>query len=101
LLGSLTDEELDRYSEIAGDQLQHELRHRWLQLALAGLALGSAVWVMRGLLLGHYGGMALLALGLSAVLGYWPYRKARTRRLWRAHRTAVLAEQTRRRSAAS
>ena len=101
LLGSLTDEELDRYREIAGDQVRRELEHGWLQVALVGLALGSAAWVVRGLILGIYGRSALLTLGLSAALGYWPYRKAKTRRLWRAHGAAVLAEQARRRSVAN
>ena len=100
-LGALTDEELERYREIAGDQLKRELQHRWLQLALAGLALMAAAWFMSGLILGVYWLTAILILGLSAALGYWPYRRAKSRRLWQAHCAAVQAEQARRRSVAS
>jgi hypothetical protein len=100
-LGTLTDEELERYREIAGDQVNRELKHRWLQLALAGLALVAAAWFMSGIILGVYWVSAILILGLSAALGYWPYRRARTRRLWQAHCAAVQAEQARRRSVAN
>jgi hypothetical protein len=99
-LGTLTDEELERYREIVGDQLNHEREHRWLQIALAGLALAAAVWFMSGLFRGVYWVSAILMLGLTAALGYWPYRRAKSQRLWLAHRAAVEAEQARRRSGA-
>jgi|GEM_PF-3032893 len=100
ILGALTDEELERYHEIVGDQLDHEREHIWLQITLAGLALLAAIWLMSGLLRGVYWLWAILMLGLTAALGYWPYRRARSRRLWLAHRAAVEAEQARRRSKA-
>jgi len=100
-LSALTDEELERYREIAADQVKRETKDRWLQLVLAGLALAAAAWFLGELVLGVYWVSAILILGLSAALGYWPYRRARTRRLWQAHCAAVRAEQERRRSVAS
>jgi hypothetical protein len=96
LLGSLSDDELARYGEIARDQVARELQHRWLQAAFAVGALGSGLWTTWGVILAGFRGSALLTLGLAAALGYWPYRKAKTRRLWRVHCDAVRAEQARR-----
>ena len=38
----------------------------------------------------------VLVLGLAAAVGYWPYRKAKVRRLWAGHCKAVAEEQKRR-----
>jgi hypothetical protein len=99
LLATLTDDELARYGEIARDQVGRELKHRWLQLALTFGAFGSGLWTTWGIILAGFRGSALLTLGLAAALGYWPYRKAKTRRLWKVHCDAVEAEQARRREA--
>ena len=96
LLATLTDDELASYGRIARDQVGRELKHRWLQVALAIGAVGSGLWTTWGIVLAGFRGSALLTLGLAAALGYWPYRKARTRRLWRVHCEAVVAEQARR-----
>ncbi len=97
-LSALTDEELEGYRRIVGDQIGRELEHGWLQIALVGLALIVAIWFTSGLIFGVYWAFAILLLGLAAALGYWPYRRAKSRQLWQSHSLAVEAEQARRRS---
>ena len=96
LISGLTDEELTRYGEIAVDQKQREWRLGWLQVVLVLAAAGLVIWVIRLAALGHFDRSGLMILGLSAALGYWPYRKAKARWLWETHFEAVRAEQTRR-----
>ena len=98
-LSALTDEELERYRHIVGDQIARELQHGWQQVALAALALIAAIWFTSGLIFGVYWASAILLLGLAAALGYWPYRRAKSRQLWQSHSVAVEAEQARRRGA--
>lgn len=98
LLGALTDEELARYGEIAGDQVRLE-RERWRLQVL--LVIGALVVFVAGVVILYKGGVTfagLATVGLSAALGYWPYQKARMRRLWTGHRQAVETELEGRRS---
>jgi hypothetical protein len=93
---SLTDEELSRYGQIAMDQYRREARLWWAQGLVTLAALGWTLWAIHGLVTERCERLALLMLGLSAVLGYWPYRKAKSRRLWWGHYVAVTEEQGRR-----
>jgi hypothetical protein len=96
LLKMLSDDELTRYSAIALDQYDRELKYWWAQ-ALMVLGCVLTVGLMaRGLVLSGIGRLGFLALGFSWMLGYWPYRSAKTRSLWWGHYAAVLAEQARR-----
>ena len=101
LLGDLTDDELARCADIARDQMRRELRSWWVQILLAGGAAMSMLWMGWGLMISGVTRSTLLPLGLSAVLSYWPYRKAKVRSLWQHHCDAVEAEQERRRAASS
>jgi hypothetical protein len=94
----LTDDELARYGQIANDQYRREVRLWGAQAVVCIAAIGAAVWGLRWLLWVGSGRLALLTLGLSAMLGYWPYRKAKSRRLWWGHYQAVVEEQQRRMS---
>jgi hypothetical protein len=96
LLANLNPEELSRYGQIAYDQYVRETRFRVAQILMLLAAVGTALGVTRGLILSGYSRMGVLALGLSALLGYWPYRSAKIRRLWWSHYEAVKDEQKRR-----
>jgi hypothetical protein len=95
---SLTDDELTRYGQIATDQYRREARLWWAQGILSIVALAWAFWGIHGLLAANSARAGVLTLGLSVVLGYWPYRKAKSRRLWWGHCSAVQEEQRRRRA---
>jgi hypothetical protein len=96
LLSALTDEELDRYGEIARDQRNLEFEKAWAQgLCVIGafIAFGFAVRevINQGVT------QACVALLLAAAaLGFWPYQKARMRWLWNQHCAAVAREKARR-----
>lgn len=96
MLQSLTDEELDRYGEIAADQRNSELGHWWAQafsVVCACIALGCAIWAfMIGAGLWIVLPMALVAF----LLCVWPYQKAKMRGLWDKHCKAVAREKARR-----
>jgi hypothetical protein len=96
LVRSLTDDELARYGQIANDQYRREVRWWWAQALLCLAAGGAVLWALRSLFLAGSGRLALLMLGFSALLGYWPYRKAKSRRLWWGHYQTVVEEQQRR-----
>jgi hypothetical protein len=96
LLQLLSDDELQRYGAIALDQYDKELRYWWAQALFAIGAVVSGALLARGLVVSGVGRLAFLTLGFSWVLGYWPYRSAKTRALWWSHYAAVLAEQARR-----
>jgi hypothetical protein len=96
LLAAMTPDELTRYGQIAHDQYVAERRFRWAQILMVLAAAATALGVTRGLILSGYSRMGVLALGLSALLGYWPYRSAKIRRLWWRHYEAVKDEQKRR-----
>lgn len=97
LLSYLSDDELARYGEIARDQLRIEWAHAWAQGLLVVAAIGVAAWAIARVVSEGLSRPAVLALGLAMALGYWPYRKAKVRRLWSGHCRAVAAEQKRRR----
>ena len=92
----LSDAELARYGEIVADQKRLEWKHGlWQRVCAfgAGFVLLGAVWVAWA---GH-GFWAWAPLGLAGlVMGYWPYRKAKVRRLWDGHLAAVAVERQRR-----
>ncbi len=97
LLGVLTDEELGQYAQVATDQIAREVRWWWLHALMVVSAVALAGWVgirwfSEGL------GIERLVYGIGAVLflAYWPYRSAKTKRLWREHRNAVEGELARR-----
>jgi hypothetical protein len=98
LLGALTDDELARYGEIAADQRRQEWRHAWAQLLMSGASVACLAWAVRSFAMSGltWGGAASVVL--SCALGYWPYRQAVVRRLWRRHVLAVEHEQARRRA---
>ena len=96
LLRSLTDEELNRYGDIARDQRNKELGHWWAQaLSVVGacVAFGCAVWAF---IVGESVMLTLLVALVATVLGIWPYHKAKMRGLWDKHCKAVAKEQARR-----
>ena len=96
LLQSLTDDELDRYGEIALDQRNVELDHWWAQvLSMVGacVAFGCAVWAF---IIGESVSIALFFVLVAIVLGVWPYQKAKMRSLWGKHCKAVAEEKARR-----
>lgn len=96
LLSALTDDELRRYGEIAVDQRKLEYDHWWAQVLLwvaAVVSLALGVWQLG---VGGVTTRAVLALAAAVAFGYWPYRKARMRRLWQGHCEAVAREQARR-----
>ena len=98
LLQSLTDEELERYGDVARDQRKKELDHWWAQIlsaVMASIALGYAVWLV---FMGRSTFAAFCLLVVAIVLGIWPYQKAKMRRLWQKHCKAVAAEQARRKN---
>jgi hypothetical protein len=98
LLGSLSTDELARYGQIAYDQYQRELRYRWAQVLVLLLAGGGLIATARLFVLWGYSRTGVLALGLLALLSYWPYRGAKVRRLWWMHHRAVEKELERRRT---
>ncbi|MEL6872141.1 MAG: hypothetical protein AAFO62_04960 [Pseudomonadota bacterium] len=96
LLSSLSDEELAKYGEIVVDQAAIEWQRAAAQVvcAIAALSLTAA-----SLYLGLAGAATRTALATGALglgVGYWPWRKARTRRLWKTHHEAVAREKERR-----
>jgi hypothetical protein len=99
LLTSLTDDELRQYSEIANDQRRLEWQHGWAQLLCVVASLALLVWFGRECLLNGPSWRGASILGLAAAFGYWPYRKAIVRRLWRRHIKAVAREAADRRQA--
>jgi hypothetical protein len=99
LLTSLTDDELRQYSEIANDQRRLEWRHGWAQLLCVVASLALLVWFGCECLLNGPSWRGASILGLAAAFGYWPYRKAIVRRLWRRHIKAVAREAADRRQA--
>ncbi len=98
MLSALTDEELRRYGEIAADQRRLEWRYGWAQIVCLAGALAATVWFVRELLTAGISWRAGAGLGLAALLGYWPYRKAIVRRLWTKHCRAVERETEMRRN---
>lgn len=99
LLGALTDDELARYGEIAADQRRQEWRHAWAQLLLLGASLGCLAWAARSFAMNGLTWVGAASVLGSCALGYWPYRQAVVRRLWRRHVRAVEREKARRRTA--
>ena len=98
MLQSLTDDELERYGDVARDQRKKELDHWWAQIlsaVMASIALGYAVWLV---FMGRSTFAAFCLLVVAIVLGIWPYQKAKMRRLWQKHCKAVAAEQARRKT---
>jgi len=96
LLSFLSDAELVRYGEIVADQKRNEWRHGAAQ---RGCAFGAAFVFAGGVWL-YWAGYGLVAPALigatGLAMGYWPYRKAKVRRLWDGHMEAVAKEQQRR-----
>jgi hypothetical protein len=99
LLQALTDEELEQYARLARDQVLREERWKWVKAASGFLAAGVLAWAGARMLTLGPDRVKFYALGISGMLGYWPYRAVRSRRLWQAHLDAVRAEQARRRDA--
>ena len=98
LLSSLTDDELDRYGEIAADQRRLEWQHGWAQVLCVAGSLASLGWLVRECMMNGLTWRGGIVLGLAAALGYWPYRKAIVRRLWGKHCKAVAREAAQRRA---
>jgi hypothetical protein len=99
LLEALTEDEVARYLEMAGDQVRNEERRLWLQLtvgagAVALLAYDAADGLANGVTSWH---VAVLAVALA--MAYWPWRARACRRLWMGHVDAAKAELARRRAA--
>ena len=96
LLSHLSDEELTRYAEIAHDQRRLEWRNGWAQGLCVVIAIGLGAWAIARMVTDGLSRQVVLVLGLAAAVGYWPYRKAKVRRLWAGHCKAVAEEQKRR-----
>lgn len=96
LLRALDDGELDTYARIASDQVTHECRLRWVQRGLVALALAVLAWAVHAMVDLGPGRWHVALLGLSGVMVYWPYRAAKSRRLWERHLKAARDEQARR-----
>ena len=92
LLSSLTDDELDRYGEIAADHRRLEWQHGWAQMLCIAGSLASLGWLVRECMMNGLTWRGGIILALAAALGYWPYRKAIVRRLWGKHCKAVARE---------
>ncbi len=98
LLQVLTDEELKQYGQMALDQVALENRWAWAQAGLALVAVAVAGWgVWTGFKSG-FGFGSLYWLVPLAIAIYWPYRSARTRRLWNVHFKTVNGELVRRKA---
>jgi len=96
LLSLLTDEELHRYGEIARDQRDLEY-DKWSGQILCMIgAAATLAWALWRIVVSGVTTEALVGLAATVALGYWPYRKLKTRRLWEGHRVAVAREQARR-----
>lgn len=93
LLSSLSDDELRRYGQIAADQRRLEWQYAWAQAALVIGSVAAMGWFIAECMAHGLTWGAVAALGLAAVLGYWPYRRAIVRRLWERHCKAVAREQ--------
>ena len=99
LLSSLTDDELDRYGEIARDQRNIELGRWWAQVLCVFAACIAFGFFVRDLVVEGGTRTGLLLLAVTVVLGIWPYRKAKMRLLWDKHCAAVTREKARRQAA--
>jgi hypothetical protein len=97
LLRDLSDEELDQYARIADDQMRREDRLDWAQVAIGILAIATLVWTLFLTIQSGFDRGRAAAAGLASVTLYWPYRKAKARRIWREQR----AERARRSDANS
>src|SRR5690606_15407517 len=96
MLGVLTDGELAQYASLARDQARREERLGWVKGAFAVASVAILVWSIGRLVRLDFDKVLLVPLGISVLLGYWPYRAVRSRRLWQSHMTAVRNEQMRR-----
>jgi len=96
LLRSLTNEELDQYGRVALDQMQREDRWKILQGFFVLVAALVALWSVGRMYSAGFSASTLYTLGISALMGYWPYRSAKSKRLWRGHLDAVRGEKARR-----
>ena len=96
LLKVLSDEELDQYAEMAMDQVRQERRWAWAQLILLAASMALTVWFVWRAARHGPDMSTLYAFALAIGLIYWPWRSAKTRRLWQGHCTAVKQEMARR-----
>ncbi len=101
LLRELSDEELDQYARLAADQVRRENRFAWAQVALALFSALTLVWTFFSAIGGGLDRARVAAVGLAGLMLYWPYRKAKSRRVWQRHIAATREEQARRAEAAS
>ncbi|MEL7048353.1 MAG: hypothetical protein AAFO75_05210 [Pseudomonadota bacterium] len=99
LLGALTVDELQKYAEIASDQISKEQKWALGYLALLVISLGCLGWVGLGIAKSGLTMMYGLGLALAGLLAYWPYRSMKTKKLWRGHCDAVKIELAKRKTA--
>lgn len=97
LLEELTEDEVNRYMDMALDQVRHEERLAWLKIALAVAAVAIVAYDLvhgwqNGITNWHVAGLLV-----AAALGYWPWKVRSYRRLWMRHLSAAKAELARRR----
>ncbi|MGI9426943.1 MAG: hypothetical protein ACR2PA_27440 [Hyphomicrobiaceae bacterium] len=100
LLSTLTDDELNRYGEIAQDQRNIEYDRWWMQVLCIVGAVCAFGWALRESLVSGGSRWVLLLLATSLALAIWPFRKARMRRMWNRHCQAVSREKARRQAVA-
>jgi hypothetical protein len=96
MLGMLTDRELAQYDGLARDQVRQEERLGWLKGVAALASIAVLAWGIAQLARSEFESALLVPLGISVLLGYWPYRAVKSRRLWQSHVAAVQNEQRRR-----
>ena len=101
LLSTLTDDELDRYGEIAKDQRNLEYDRWWMQILCIVGAICALGWAVREMVASGGLRWVLVLLAASLALAVWPFRKARMRRMWDRHCKAVSQEKARRQAAAN
>ncbi len=97
LLGVLTEEELNQYGSMAMDQVRRETNRTLLNLLMLLTALALIAWAGWTIYhVGESGWLVYLALGLAGVFVYFPWRSAKTKKLWLGHYERVKQELDRR-----
>jgi hypothetical protein len=96
LLGELSDEDLARYQTVACEQAAIEQKHWGLKAASAIGAVVLAASVVWHAATSGLSRWDIAGLGLSGLMGYWPWRAWVCRAMWLLHATRARSEHERR-----